>query len=89
MTDAETWMEKNKVDNTEWKTGGIVYILIHVQDTFSLIGDVVSMEYCRQRKGTDLREGRRDFDADWTCFKVFYTFLELTIHSNNCYSVAI
>ena len=32
----------------------------------------MSMEYCRQRKGWE-RDGRKDFEGDWTCFKVNFT----------------
>ncbi len=35
-----------------------------------MLGDQVNVEYCRQRKGWEQKEGRKEFDGDWTCFKV-------------------
>ena len=39
-----------------------------VQDIFKLLGETVSLEYCRQRKGAG--ENRAKSEQDWVCFKV-------------------
>ena len=53
-------MNKNKVCSI------VIHVcaLLVVQDDFSLLGEKVSMEYCKQRKGSEQKDG------DWTCFKV-------------------
>jgi hypothetical protein len=40
------------------------------QNSFTLLGEPVSIEYCKQRKGSDMRETFRDQEGDWACFKV-------------------
>ena len=30
----------------------------------------MNMEYCRQRRGWEQKDGRKDSEGDWTCFKV-------------------
>lgn len=40
-----------------------------MQNSFSLLGESVGVEYCKQRKGSE-KEVFKDHDGDWTCFKV-------------------
>ena len=84
VSDAMTWMEDNRV-SVQTRRGWCILQDVHfnviliaaitVQDSFRLLGEKVSLEYCRQRKSWDGKDARasrdgREYEGDWSCFKV-------------------